>query len=108
MILNPHQFAYMVGQYTLSELPSCYDDWTKSRDNRKPTDNAFLDFSKTFDSVLHDGLLIKLQCHGIEPLSVYQLSKCFNRKMISIIINSPVEWEPFFSVEGPTNSKSYH
>lgn len=115
-ILNPNQFACMAGWSTLSQLPSCYNDWTKSHDNRKPTDIAFLHFSKAFDSVLHEGLLFKLGHQGIEPLSAQllrcyctlQLSKCFNREMISIIINSPVEWEPFFLVKGPINSKSYH
>ena len=64
-IVNPTQFAYMEGRSTLSELLSCYDDWAKSRNNRKPTDIAFLDFSKAFDSVPHEHLL-KLECHGID------------------------------------------
>ena len=61
----------MAGWYTISELPSCFNDWTKSPDNRKPTDIAFLDFSKAFDSILHEGLLFKLGRQGIEPLSVH-------------------------------------
>ena len=70
-IQNPNQFAFMAGWYTISELPSCFNDWTKSPDNRKPTDIAFLDFSKAFDSILHEGLLFKLGHQGIEPLSVH-------------------------------------
>ena len=72
-ILNPNQFAYMAGQSTLSELPSCYDDWTKSCDRRKATDIAFLDFPKASDGVLHEGVLLKLERQGIEPLSVHYL-----------------------------------
>jgi len=58
-ILNPNQFAYMEGRSTPSELLACYDDWAKSRNNRKPTDIAFLDFSKAFNSVKHEHLLFK-------------------------------------------------
>ena len=65
-ILNPNQFAYMEGRSTLSELLSCYDDWAKSRNNRKPTDIAFLDFSKAFDSVPHERLLFNVERHGID------------------------------------------
>ena len=56
-IFNPNQFAYMEGRSTLSELLSCYDDWAKSRNNRKPTNIAFLDFSRGFDSIPHEHLL---------------------------------------------------
>ena len=63
---NPNLFAYMEGRSTLSELLSSYDDWRKSCNNRKPTDIAFLDFSKAFDSVPHERLLFKVERHGID------------------------------------------
>ena len=34
-----------------------FDDWAKSRNNRKPTVIAFFDFSKAFDSVPHESVL---------------------------------------------------
>ena len=55
----PNQFGSMAGRSTPSELLSCYDDWTKWRDGRKPTDIVFLDFSTPSDSVPHKRLLFK-------------------------------------------------
>ena len=58
-ILNPNQFAYMEGRSTLSELLSCYDDWAKSRNNRKPTDITYLDFSNNTVPHLRNHTLVK-------------------------------------------------
>lgn len=55
----PNRFGSMAGRPTPSELLSCYDDWTKWRDGRKPTGIVFLDFSTPSDSVPHKRLLFK-------------------------------------------------
>ena len=55
----PNRFGSMAGRSTPSELLSCYDDWTKWRDGRKPTGIVFLDFSTSSDSVPHERLLFK-------------------------------------------------
>ena len=59
--LNLNQFAKMRSHSTVTQLLSCFNDWAKSRNNRNPTDVILLDFSKAFDSVLHRGLLYKLE-----------------------------------------------
>ena len=43
----------------------CFNDWSKSRNNNKPTDVVFLDFCKAFDSVPHGRLLYRLEQYGI-------------------------------------------
>jgi len=78
-IVSPNQFAYMEGRSTLSELLSCYDDWAKSRNNRKPTDIAFMDFSKAFDRVPHERLLLKLERHGIDGSALQWFRNFLNR-----------------------------
>ena len=42
------------------------NDWTQSMDLGLPTDVIYLDFQKTFDSVPHTRLLIKLEAYGID------------------------------------------
>ena len=85
-IFNPNQFAYMEGRSTLSEILSCYDDWTKSRNNRKPTDIAFLDFSKAFDSVPHERLLFKLERHGIDGRALQRFRNFLTDRMQCVVI----------------------
>ena len=91
-ILNPNQFAYMEGRSTLSELLSCYDDWAKSRNNRKPTDIAFLDFSKAFDSVRHERLLFKLERQGFDGSALQWFRNCLTGRMQRVVLRRPKLW----------------
>ena len=85
----------MEGRSTLSELLSCYDDWAKSRNNRKPTDIAFLDFSKAFDSVLHERLLFKLKRHGIDGSALQWFRNFLTGPMKRVVLGGTCSsWSP--------------
>ena len=73
-VFNPNQFGFLEGKSTLSQLLCCFHDWASSRNKSRPTDAIFLDFSKAFDSVSHERLLLKLKCHGIDGSLLHWLS----------------------------------
>ena len=88
----------MEGRSTLSELLSCYDDWAKSRNNRKPTDIAFLDFSKAFDSVSHERLLFKLERHGIDGSALQWFRNVLTGRMQRVVLRGTCSsWSPVLS-----------
>jgi len=97
-ILNPNQFAYKEGRSTLSEILSCYHDWAKSRNNRKSTDIAFLNFSKAFNSVPHERLLFKLERHGIDGSALQWFRNFLIGRMKRVVISGTCSsWSPVLS-----------
>ena len=81
----PNRFGSMAGRSTPSELLSCYDDWTKWRDGRKPTDIVFLDFSTPSDSVPHKRLLFKQERQLVSTAVFFSTcSHLFNRRHAAI------------------------
>ena len=50
---------------TCTQLLECLNDWTLSIDNHQGVVVGYIDFSRAFDSVLHNKLLVKLASYGI-------------------------------------------
>ena len=64
-LLSPHQFGFIPGRCTHTQLLVTIKEWQKSLDNSLPTDVAYLDFKKAFDAVPHVRLLYKLSKYGV-------------------------------------------
>ena len=64
-MLSPHQFGFVPGRSTTSQLLVTIKDWQKNLDEGIPTDIAYMDFKKAFDSVPHQRLIFKLSQYGI-------------------------------------------
>ena len=64
-IISDAQHGFVPGRSCLSQLLLCMVDWTSMLDKREAFDVIYTDFPKAFDSVPHQGLLIKLRNIGI-------------------------------------------
>ena len=64
-ILTSLNHGFRSGYSCETQLLITIDDLVKNYDKGIQTDIAILDFSKAFDTVPHDKLLLKLQSYGI-------------------------------------------
>ena len=63
--LSPKQYGFLKNRSCLSQLLISYSDILNSIENKNCADTIYLDFSKAFDSVPHQELLLKLWRMGI-------------------------------------------
>ena len=64
-VLEDAQHGFRKNRSTVSQLVITVNDFASSLKNQKQTDAILLDFSKAFDKVDHEGLLLKLEHLGI-------------------------------------------
>ena len=64
-ILHPTQHGFLKGRSTCTNLMECMNDWTLSIQYKRLVTVVYIDFSKAFDVVSHDKLLIRLAAYGI-------------------------------------------
>ncbi len=64
-ILSPNQHGFRARHSCQTQLLESINDWAKTIDKSSTTHVIFLDFSKAFDTVSHQCLLLKLECCGI-------------------------------------------
>ena len=92
-IFIPNQFGFMKGKSCLSQLLTVFHDWAHNRNSGLPTDVVFLDFTKAFDSVPHERLLLKLHAYGIrDPLLSWIRSFLTNRRQRVVLRGHYSSW----------------
>ena len=64
-ILSEHQFGFVSGRSTITQLIVTLNEWLFSLDNDISVDAAYMDFRKAFDTVPHKRLLNKLKGYNI-------------------------------------------
>lgn len=64
-LLSKNQHGFTSGRSTNTNLLSAVDEWTREKDKGTTMHVIYLDFSKAFDSVPHERLLLKLTKYGL-------------------------------------------
>ena len=64
--LFPLQHGFIKGRSCITQLLATLDRWTEGIDGGGDVDAVYLDFSKCFDSVPHERLLMKIGKYGIK------------------------------------------
>ena len=64
-LLSPEQHGFRTGRSCTTNLLEFLENVTTSVDNDTPYDIIYYDFSKAFDKVPRERLLLKLSAHGI-------------------------------------------
>ncbi len=65
-LLSSCQHGFIKGRSCITQLLATLDHWTEIMDGGGDVDAVYLDFSKCFDSVPHERLLMKLDRYGIK------------------------------------------
>ena len=107
-LLSENQSGFRPGDSTINQLLSITTSIYDSFENYEETRALFLDISKAFDKVWHEGLLFKLKCNGIDG-NLLNLLTCYlsNRQQRVILNGCESDWEtllpgvPQGSVLGP-------
>ena len=92
-LISKHQFSFRPGDSTTNQLLYLVHMIHLALDEQKEVRSIFLNISKAFDKVWHDGLLFKLQQNGIEgELLSLLISYLSNRKQREVINGFESVW----------------
>ena len=87
------QSGFLPGTSTVTQLVEIYDQFCKAVSNGKDIRVVFLDISKAFDRVWHEGLIYKLKGHGIRGTLLRWIQSYLADRQQRVIINgAKSEW----------------
>jgi len=110
-IINKNQHGFISKHSTCTNLLQCAHDWLVALNSKHTTDIVYIDFSRAFDSIVHNKLLYKLESYGkpakylnglicsfVIDINVLQLKIVFHLlPKLSVVYRKAQFWALFFS-----------
>ena len=97
-ILTDLQHGFRPGRSCESQLLITTHDLRKSLDNKEQVDAVILDFSKAFDRVPHQRLLLKLRHYGIQGSLLEWIENFLTQRTQRVVVDGESsEWVPVSS-----------
>ena len=85
--LSNLQHGFRKRRSCVTQLLGVLHDVGKALDSGHETDMIYLDFSKAFDSVSHQNLLLKLKQHGISGSLLSWFSDYLNERRQRVVLD---------------------
>ena len=93
--VRPCQHWFMNGRSCLTNLISFCDKVTRLVDEGQAVDVVYLNFSKAFDTVLHNILMEKLASHGLDGHMLCWVKHCLDGwAQIVVVSGVKSSWQP--------------
>ena len=86
-LITKNQSGFRPGDSTTNQLLYLLDEIHQAFDNTKSLEAVFLDISKAFDKVRHDGLIFKLEQNGIPGNLLRLLQNYLDDRKQRVVIN---------------------
>ena len=87
-LMSPHQFGFLKGRSSCSQLLFCLQDWIDSFSNNCATHVIYTDLAKAFDSISHPKLLSVLESYGLSPQVIRWIDSFLQDRTQKVVIKS--------------------
>ena len=87
-LISKKQFGFQKNSSTTMQLLQCYNTWVKNQNNGIGSDAIYIDYSKAFDSVVHNKLLCKLKSYGFNNELLNWITNYLSNRSHYVVVNN--------------------